>query len=164
MRELRTERLLLRQWKTEDIEPYVRFFKNSERAQYFGGKRNADDAWRHLAMVVGHWQLNDFGYWAVEELENGTFVGCVGLWKSLNWPELELGYWIDELQQRKGFAAEAATECVRYARNVLKSPSLVSYIVADNSPSISLAKKLGARYEQTIDLVDQGPHLVYRHF
>jgi RimJ/RimL family protein N-acetyltransferase len=164
VQELQTERLLMRQWRAEDIEPYTRYFRDQNRAQYFGGKRNADDAWRHLAMMVGHWQLNGFGYWAVEERITGTFVGCVGLWKSLDWPELELGYWIDDRQQRKGFAEEAAAECVRYARNSLKSPSLVSYIASDNMPSQKLAAKLGAKYEQTIELVEQGPHLVYRHF
>ncbi|WP_282609461.1 GNAT family N-acetyltransferase [Pelagibius sp. Alg239-R121] len=164
MQELRTDRLFLRQWRAEDIEPYTRFFSDQDRSRYFGGLKNADDAWRHLALQVGHWHLNGFGYWAVEELGNRTFVGCVGLWRSLDWPELELGYWVDDRQQRRGFAEEAAAECISYARETLKSPSLVSYIDPANIPSQNLALKLGAKYEQTIELVEQGPHLVYRHF
>lgn len=164
MIELRTDRLLLRQWRAEDIEPYSRFFANQDTAQYFGGRRNPDDAWRHMAMMIGHWQLNDFGYWAVEELKDKTFVGCVGLWKSVDWPELELGYWIDDRQQRKGFAEEAAIACIRYAQNTLKASSLVSYIVSENLPSQKLAMKLGAKLVQEVELLEQGPHLVYRHF
>lgn len=164
MRELQSDRLFLRQWRAEDIEPYARFFADQDRARYFGGRRNADDAWRHMAMMIGHWHLNGFGYWALEEITSGTFVGCVGLWKSLEWPELELGYWIDDRQKRRGFAEEAARECITYARDTLKSPTLVSYIAPDNIPSQKLATKLGASYEQTIDLLEQGPHLLYRHF
>ncbi len=117
-----------------------------------------------MAQQIGHWYLKGFGYWAVEERDGGTFVGCVGLWKSPDWPELELGYWVDDRQQRKGFAEEAAAECLRYARETLKPPSLVSYIDPANVPSQNLAAKLGAKYEQTIELLDQGPHQVYRHF
>ncbi len=163
MREIRT-RLLMRQWRADDVESYTRFFADQDRSRYFGGMRNADEAWRHMALMIGHWQLNGFGYWAVEELDTGMFVGCVGLWKSLDWPELELGYWVDDRQQRRGFAEEAARECIGYARNTLKSPSLVSYIDASNIPSQKLATKLGAKYEITIELVEKGPHLVYRHF
>ena len=164
MQEIQTERLILRQLREDDIEPYARFFQAHDRARYFGGKRNADNAWRHMVMMIGHWQLKGFGYWAVEELANGNFVGCVGLWKSLDWPELELGYWIDERQLRKGFAEEAGMACIHFARNSLKSPSLVSYIAPDNIPSQKLATKLGAKYEETIELLEQGPHRVYRYF
>ena len=164
MKEFKTKRLFLRQWKKEDIAAYARYFEDQGRAKYFGGKRNADDAWRHMAMMIGHWQLNGFGYWAVEELGSKEFVGCVGLWKSLNWPELELGYWIDDRQLRKGFAEEAAMACICYARDALKAPSLVSYIASENIASQKLATKLGANYEQTIELLEQGPHQVYRHF
>lgn len=164
MHEVHTDRLRLRQWSAQDIEPYARFFSDADRARHFGGMRNVDDAWRHMAMMIGHWQLNGFGYWAVEELDSAAFVGCVGLWKSVEWPELELGYWIDDRQRRKGFAEEACRASIRHARETLKSPSLVSYIVSDNLPSQQLAAKLGASYEQTIELVEQGPHLVYRHF
>ncbi|SLN54040.1 hypothetical protein ROA7450_02774 [Roseovarius albus] len=164
MQELRTQRLLLRQWQANDIDAYVRYFSDPEAARYFGGARNPDEAWRHMAQNIGHWHLNGFGYWAVEEIGTGVFIGCVGLWKSLEWPELELGYWIDDRQQHKGFAEEAAIACIQYARETLNAPSLVSYIDPANVPSQRLASKLGAINEKIIDLAGQGAHLVYRHF
>jgi RimJ/RimL family protein N-acetyltransferase len=156
MNEIDTNRLKLRQWTDDDSDVYIRYFADEKNSKYFGGRKCADDAWRHMAMQIGHWQLKGFGYWAVDEKESGDFVGCVGLWKSPSWPELELGYWIASEQQRKGYAKEAAKECVKYARNVLKAESLVSYIDPSNEPSIKLAGVLGASYEETIELAEQG--------
>ena len=164
MNEIETRRLKLRQWANNDSEAYIRYFADEKDSKYFGGGKNPDEAWRHMAMMIGHWQLKGFGYWAVDEKESGDFVGCVGLWKSPGWPELELGYWIAKEKQRKGYAREAAAECVKYARDVLGAESLVSYIDPGNEPSIKLAGVLGATFEETIELVEQGPHCVYRHF
>jgi RimJ/RimL family protein N-acetyltransferase len=164
MTEINTKRLKLRQWTNNDSDAYIRYFADEKNSKYFGGRKSADDAWRHMAMLIGHWQLKGFGYWAVDEKESGDFVGCVGLWKSSGWPELELGYWIASEKQRKGYAKEAAEECLKYARNVLKVKSLVSYIDPSNEPSIKLAGVLGATYEETIELAEQGLHSVYRYF
>ncbi len=161
---LETERLRLRHWRQDDFEEYARFFADAENAKYVGGQMNADEAWRSMALQIGHWRLKGFGCWAVEERESGAFVGCVGLWQSPGWPEMELGYWLAPEKQGKGLAYEAALKCLEFARETLKPPSLVSYIASANAPSIKLAEKLGARYEKTIELLTHGPHRVYRHF
>ena len=50
--------------------------------EYLGsGPLNRAEAWRNMAMVVGHWQLRGFGLWAVEERGSGEFVGRVGCWR-----------------------------------------------------------------------------------
>jgi len=161
---IETERLQLRQWKENDFSAFAAYYADENNAKYVGGQKNSDEAWRHMALQIGHWQLKGFGYWAVDEKETGDFVGCVGLWQSPGWPELEMGYWLVNRHQGKGYAFEATQKCRDYARNILKASSLVSYIDPDNKPSIKLAKKLGAKYEDTIDLLEHGPHCVYRHF
>jgi RimJ/RimL family protein N-acetyltransferase len=123
-----------------------------------------DQAWRHLALMLGHWALKGFGHWAVVEKETARFVGSVGLWQSPGWPELELGYWLVKESQGKGYAYEACVPCIEYARDVLQSRSLVSYIDPSNEPSMRLANRLGAVRESTIELASHGPHHVFRHF
>ena len=66
--------------------------------------------------------------------------------------------------QGKGYALEACLRCIEFARQTLAAGSLVSYIDPRNEPSIRLAKRLGAVYEETIELVSYGPHCVYRHY
>ena len=161
--ELRTERLLLRQWRVSDFEVYERYYSDVRTARFVGGVMSPDRAWRHMAAVIGHWELMGFGYWAAEELETSTFVGCVGLWKSHGWPELELGYWLTEATIGKGYATEAGQASLDYAYGVLGVDTLVSYIAPSNAPSKRVAERLGATLETEIDLLDCGRHCVYRY-
>ena len=158
-----TERLLLRQWQASDFEPYAAYYGDEEMARYVGGMSSRADAWRRMASVIGHWTLRGFGYWAVEAKDTGKFVGCVGLWFPEGWPELELGYWLTRDMQGKGYATEAALASRAFAYDVVGAKTLVSYIHPDNEPSKRVAERLGARFERVIELLDHGPHCVYRH-
>ena len=164
MSNIETNRLRLRHWEEKDIEPFAEYFSDETNAKYVGGQKDFNEAWRYLALLIGHWQLNGFGYWAVDELSTGKFVGCVGLWRPAGWPEIELGYWLLNEYQGKGYAREAALKSKEYARDVLNTGSLVSYINPNNAPSIKVVETMGAEYEQTIELLNEGPHHVYRHF
>lgn len=161
---IETTRLNLRQWSESDFDNFARYYADEDNARYVGGQKDLDQAWCHMALLIGHWKLKGFGYWAVDEKDTNAFVGCVGLWQSPGWPELELGYWLVKERQGKGYAFEACLRCIEYAREVLNASSLVSYIDPRNEPSIRLAMRLGAVYEDTIELASYGPHCVFRHF
>ena len=163
MNELKTERLLLRQWGPRDFEFYAEYYADEDAARYVGGHCDRDKAWRRMAMLIGHWALRGYGLWAVEEKETGSFVGCAGLWFSDGWPELELGYWLRRDMQGRGYAVEAARASRDYAFEVVRAETLVSYIHPDNEPSKRVAEKLGASFEEVIELLDHGPHCVYRY-
>lgn len=163
MTQLETDRLILRQWQESDFEHLKYYYSKEETAKYVGGVKSPEEAWRLMATYIGHGQLKGFSYMAVAEKSSGKFVGSVGLWKSEPWPELELGYWFLKEMQGKGYATEAVTRLKEYAFHQLQAPTLVSYIAADNLPSIKLAERLGAKYEKTIELLHFGPHGVYRY-
>ncbi len=163
MNELETARLLLRQWEAKDVEPFIEFYAEPEAARFVGGSASPDQAWRRLASYIGHWALLGFGLWAVEEKASGALAGCVGLWKSAGWPELELGYWLVPGAWGKGYATEAGAAARDFAWTALAAESLVSYIAPDNEASVKVAERLGARYDRTIDLLGFGPHRVYRY-
>lgn len=160
---LETERLLLRPWQEKDFESYAAYYADEETARFVGGACNREQAWRRMSALIGHWVLRGYGYWAVEEKSTAQFVGCVGLWFSEGWPELELGYWLMREMQGKGFATEAALRSRAYAFDSLKATTLVSYIHPENEPSKRLAERLGAHFETEIALLNYGRHCVYRH-
>jgi len=163
MLEISTKRLLMRQFRQSDFEIYAAFYANPETARFVGGQMNRNNAWRHMAAILGHWTLKGFGYWAVEELVSGDFIGCVGLAQPSGWPEIELGYWITVEKQRQGYAREACLRARVHAYAAMGLTTLVSYIDPTNQPSIDLAQDLGAVREDIIDLAGFGPHGVYRH-
>lgn len=75
MTTIETDRLVLRRWTAEDFESYRDYYADEENARFVGGRRHPDDAWRRLAMEIGHWELRGFGRWAVVEKETGSLVG-----------------------------------------------------------------------------------------
>lgn len=161
--ELETERLLLRGWRSEDFESFAAFYADEATARFVGGVEDRSQAWRRLAAIVGHWALRGYGTWAVEERSSGRFAGGVGLWRPEGWPELELGYWLVAEAHGKGYATEAGAAARDYAFDRLGAETLVSYIRPDNEPSKRVAERLGARFEEVIELATFGPHCVYRY-
>jgi len=160
---LTTDRLNFRQWKASDFEAFAHFFAKQENARYVGGQKSREEAWRLMATYIGHYQLNGFSYMAIEDNTTQKLIGCVGLWNSEPWPELELGYWLLPAMQGKGYALEAAQKVKQYAFEVLKQTTLVSYIDPANTPSQKLALRLGGVHEKDIQLLDFGLHQVYRY-
>ena len=160
---IQTDRLVLRQWLEKDFEQLAPYFTDSEFTEYIGGTKNREAAWGLVANYAGLWQLLGFSYWALEEKSTSKFVGACGLWKSPDWPEIELGYWILPLFHGKGYATEAAASAKKYAFETLNLSTLVSYINPNNSASIKVAEKLAGRFDKTIELSSFGPHDVYRY-
>ena len=160
---LETERLIFRQWQHADFNSLAKFYATVETARFVGGMKNPEEAWRLMATYIGHYVLNGYSYLAVDEKTSGNLIGTVGLWNSYPWPEPELGYWLLPESQGKGFGMEAALAVKKFALETVKVDSLASYIHPANEPSKRLAKRLGAEYDTTIELLDFGPHEVYRY-
>jgi len=118
---------------------------------------SAEEAWRQLAMFLGHWTLRGFGMWAVETRDGG-FMGRVGLHFPAGWPDRELGWAVAREHWGRGYALEAAKAARDYAFRNLQWQRLVSYVHPDNSRSIRLAERLGARPAGSIDL--RGHHVL----
>lgn len=163
MLELKTERLTFRQWRASDFEAFATFFSDEAQARFVGGVKRPEEAWRLLASYVGHYELRGYSYLALETRSRGELVGTVGLWNSDPWPEPELGYWLLPTMQGRGFAQEAGCAVRDFAFESLKLATLVSYIDERNAASVKLAERLGAVYDSTMELLDFGPHQVYRY-
>lgn len=160
---LETERLIFRQWKHSDFQEFAKFYSNPQNARFVGGQKNPEESWRLMATYIGHYSLNGFSYLAMEDKNNGSLVGTVGLWNSEPWPEPELGYWLLPQAQGKGYGVEAGHAVRDHALLGLQFNSLVSYIDPANEASKKLALKLGAHLDGSINLLEFGPHEVYRY-
>lgn len=156
---LTTERLLLRPFRAEDIDAYAAFCADPEVMHFLGdrGVLARDDAWRQMAMMVGHWELRGYGLWALEERATGLFIGRAGLHYPEGWPEPEIGWALARAFWGKGYAHEAARAAMTYAFRNLGWTRVMSLIDPANTRSIRLAERLGERYER--DLTLRGHHI-----
>ena len=159
---LETARLRLRPWREEDFDPFAAFCADAESRRYLGGVSARADAWRSMAVIVGHWTLRGYGIWVIEDKATGTFAGYSGLWNPEGWPGQEVTWSVCTAFRRRGYAVEAAQRARDFAYDELKWPTAVSVIHPDNTASRRVAARLGAAIEKRTELRGS-PVDVYRH-
>lgn len=154
--QLETERLLLRQWREDDFEPYAQLCADEDVMRYLGGKVfTRAEAWRHMAFLIGHWHLRGYGHFAVEEKATGRFVGRIGFLNPEGWPGFEIGWTLGRESWGKGYATEGARRALEYAFNELDKDHVISLIHPENHASMRVAERLGEKREGTAEVFDQ---------
>jgi RimJ/RimL family protein N-acetyltransferase len=150
---LETERLRLRRLRGSDFEDYAALNADPEIQRHRGQGPVPWDrgrSWRHLAFLVGHWQLGRPGMWAVEHREAGVFLGVVGYAEPEDWPGFELAGVLARRFWGHGYATEAAWAALDYAFNVLEKERVISLVAPENRASIRVVARLGERLEGRI--------------
>lgn len=151
---LTTERLSLRPFRKSDIEDYAALNADPEVLRYLGGGPEPWDRFRssrHMAFLLGHWQVWGSGTWAAEHRETGAFIGMVGFSEPEGWPGCELAWTLARRAWGHGYATETARAALDYAFTVLKRERVISLIQPDNRASIRVAERLGERLQDRIN-------------
>lgn len=148
-----TARLLLREFQARDFDAYAAMMAEPLVTRYLGDGRPLAraDAWRQLAMFVGHWALRGFGIWAVEERATGAFAGRIGCFEPEGWPGFEIGYTLARPFWGRGYAREGAAAALDFARTELRRERILSVIRPGNAASIRVAEGLGAAAEGEVE-------------
>jgi RimJ/RimL family protein N-acetyltransferase len=158
---LETERLLLREWRPEDFEAHARFMADADVTRYLTGEPlSRMEAWRNLAMILGHWELRGFGLWAVERKSDGAFIGRVGMNYPEGWPAVEVGWTLGKEYWGAGFATEAARAALAYAFLTQNLERVISVIQIDNVASQAVATRLGETRGPRHEIVHGGKTFV----
>ena len=144
---------MLRGFTAAHVEPYVRLMADPEVTRFLGDGRPLDraDAWRQLALLIGHWELRGFGLWAVEERASGRFIGRIGCHEPDGWPGFELGYVLAREAWGRGLAREGAAAALDFARRELGRDTIISLIRPANRASIAVAEHFGARRTGSVE-------------
>lgn len=142
---LETQRLRLRPLKASDFEDYAALKSDPEVQRFLGPTWDRGRAWRHLAFLIGHWELGGAGLWALEHRETGDFAGVGGFVEPEGWPGFELAGALARRFWRRGYAFEAGTAILNHGFNVLGKDRIISLAHPDNRPSIRVIESLGLR-------------------
>ena len=153
---IETERLLLRQWRGDDVAPNTAMLADPGTARFItvDGKpvTNELNGWRNAAIMAGHWVLHGVGMFVVEEKSSGKFVGRVGPWFPPGWPGFEVGWGIAKEFRGKGYALEAARASIDWVFEIFDIDEIVHSIDCENTASQAVARRLGARKGREFDL------------
>lgn len=148
---LTTERLRLRSFRRSDLDDYAALNADREVLRYLAG--SGLEPWdrgrssRHMAFLLGHWQVWGSGTWAVTDRESGTFLGMVGYSEPEGWPGLELAWTLVRHAWGQGYATEAARAALDCAFTVWKRDRVISLILPENRASVGVAERIGERPE-----------------
>lgn len=158
-----TERLILREITQDDFDSWHAILSDAETMKHYPAPYDAAGVQRWVDWTLDNYARYGFGLWAVILKETGVFIGDCGItMQNINGKLLpEIGYHIRKEHWRKGYASEAARECMAYAFETLNFPAVYSYMTATNAASYGVALKNGMKLIEEYDDADHVRHYVY---
>ncbi|GAA4223881.1 hypothetical protein GCM10022254_02100 [Actinomadura meridiana] len=79
MAELRTDRLILRRWQDSDLEPWAAMNADPEVREHLGELLTREQSDASVTRFQSAFDERGYGWWAVEVLTTGEFIGFAGL-------------------------------------------------------------------------------------
>lgn len=142
----RTKRLLIRETILEDVPELYRICQEDGiRGWVKPLQPTLEEELDFMRAYISHaYPFYDFGLWTVLDRSSGQVIGRAGLSVSeLLDDAVELGYLIDPVRQRQGYAKECGQAILAYARDVLDMEKLHLLTDCRNEASLRTAAALG---------------------
>lgn len=150
---IETERLLIRPFCIDDIEPAYAMNLDAEISKYTGdgGTVTKTEIKRRIIEdVIGDYKKIGFGRLAVELKEENKFIGFTGLKYLEDMNEVDLGFRFMKKYWGKGIATESARACIKLGFNTFELNKIVAMVLPENNRSIRVLEKLNFNYEKGI--------------
>ncbi len=161
---IETERLSLYFMCDQDA-PFVRRLVNEPEFIARVGDKGVEtvaDASRYLHEVpMASYREHGYGGYLVRLRESSERIGMCGLYRRSNLDHPDLGFAIASAYTGNGYAYEAATAVIDYARATLQVPLLAAVANPDNLPSLGLIRKLGFAELGSYRMPDEDTDLCY---
>lgn len=152
---IQTERLILRQWCEQDLEPFAVMNADLRVMEFFPSilsKKESDDLAKRIADKITE---QSWGLWAVSIPHIADFIGFIGLAKPTFeahfTPAVEIGWRLAFDYWGKGYATEGAKAALTYGFETLQLPEIVSFTAVQNTRSIRIMEKIGMHHDPKDD-------------
>ncbi len=146
---LRTARLLLREWRDDDLEPFAMMNADPRVMAHFPGPLSREESDALAERVRTHFAVHGYGMWVLEV--DGGFAGVTGLqWTDVPGERaLEVGWRYDPRYWGRGYATEAARAALDVG--LRQVAHVVSMTAVVNEPSQRVMQRLGLRRVREFD-------------
>jgi len=152
---LETERLILRNWRAADRQPFAQMNADPLVMEFMPATLSTSESEVLVDKIEKHIQTHGFGLFAAELRESCSFIGFIGLsipsFQARFTPCVEVGWRLSAIRWGKGLATEGAREVIRYAFGVLRLDDVVSFTVPANVRSRRVMEKLGMAHDPADD-------------
>lgn len=147
---IETERLILREMTQQDFDTLYKILADSDIMRHYPYTFDRARVQNWIDKNISRYRVFGFGLWAVCLKQSGEMIGDCGLTMQIIGGDIkpEIGYHIAQAHQRRGYAKEAATACLRCAFEITPFGVIYSYMKAENLTSAATARSIGMTFER----------------
>ncbi len=148
MTQMRTDRLILRNWREGDRELF-HFINSDDRVmEFFPKRRSRQESDELMDVLAAGIETNGFGFAAIEIAGTGETAGFAGLHLCDGIPglepgEVEIGWRLAPQFWGKGIVTEAALRWLDFGFKDLGRERIVSFAVEGNHRSTAVMRRIG---------------------
>lgn len=150
-----TERLWLRRWRDDDLEPFAALNADPEVMEHFPSTLSREQSVAGVDWIGKHFAEHGYGFWAVEAPGQAPFLGFIGLavpaFETSFTPCVEIGWRLARPWWGRGLATEGAQAALSYGFEQLGLAEIVSFTVPGNVRSRRVMAKLGMRHTEDFE-------------
>ena len=148
MRQIRTERLILRNWEERDRDLFYRINSDDRVMAFFPFRRDRAEADAMMDRMRKDILAHGYGWTAAEIAASRTCIGFVGLHDAEIDPvvpagTIEIGWRLAPEFWGHGYVTEAAEALLDFGFETLGRDEIISFAVWNNHRSTSVMERLG---------------------
>jgi 3-dehydroquinate dehydratase/shikimate dehydrogenase len=147
---LRTERLVLRPWRTDDRPPFAALNADPQVMEWFPSTMLREESNALVDRIEQRFREQGWGLWAVELPGTAPFIGFIGLSPAdsiLGYPCVEVGWRLAAAFWGHGYATEGARAALLFAFDRLELDEVVSFTSVGNARSRRVMSRIGMTYK-----------------
>lgn len=152
---IQTDRLILRQWKETDLEPFAQLNADPRVMEHFPSIKTFEESSQEYEAILEHFKKHGYGWWAVSEKNKTHFIGFIGLryidFPASFTPAIEIAWRLAYDYWGRGYATEGALGSLKYGFEVLQVPEIISFTSIPNTRSQAIMKRIGMQHDPQHD-------------
>lgn len=153
--EIKTKRLLLRQWKESDLDPFAQLNADPCVMEFFPSVKTFEESSKEYEAILEHFKKHGYGWWAVSAINHSDFIGFIGLryidFPAAFTPAIEIAWRLSHKYWGKGYATEGANASLQYGFEILNFPEIISFTSIINIRSQAVMKRIGMHHDPKDD-------------